>query len=289
MKGSLLTSIEGPNDSQVHRLVFSQDGRFLAVTHNSQKVDIWDLSLIHRRLREIGLDAGFPDNFGGDTRAGEVATIDRIEVRGADAAGLRLLAARRTLREAAVSFRQMFEPDLTDPEELRQRGIAWWRLGFVRLATADHRASLSRRPDSATTANSLAWNLVASPGRGDPDEAVRWARKAVELEPLPGYRNTLGTALYRAGQLSQAAVELERNVAENSPSIGFDHVVLAMCRQRMGRPDSARLELIRARRWQASVSLRDSMEAQELRDLIREAEALLNGSLPDFPPSIFSP
>jgi len=48
------------------------------------------------------------------------------------------------------------------------------------------------------------------PGRGGADEAVRWARKAVELEPDPNYRNTLGAALYRAGHFAEAGLELKK-------------------------------------------------------------------------------
>jgi WD40 repeat protein len=73
--GHQLAAIDGPSESQVYRLVFSPDGRFLAVTRNSQKVDLWDLSLIRHRLEEMGLVAGFPDSFWGHSQAGPRPSI----------------------------------------------------------------------------------------------------------------------------------------------------------------------------------------------------------------------
>ena len=107
--GHELAAIDGPSESQVYRLVFSPDGRFLAVTRNSQKVDLWDLSLIRLRIQEMGLVAGFPDSFGGSSQAVTLPSIERIEVRGADPVGLRLLAARQTLHEAGFAIRRLFD------------------------------------------------------------------------------------------------------------------------------------------------------------------------------------
>ncbi len=99
----------------------------------------------------------------------------------------------------------------------------------------------------------LAWCLVSVPGRGDANEAIGWARKAVELvQPNNAdYRNTLGAALYRAGRFAEAAGELERNIAQNTQTCGYDWVFLAMCRQRLGQAEPARYALERARKWRA--------------------------------------
>ena len=247
--GHELAAIDGPSESQVHRLVFSPDGRVLAVTRNSQKVDLWDLSLIRLRLEEMGLVSGFPDSFGGHSQAGPRLSIERIEVRGADPVGLRLLAARQTLNEAACAIRRLFDDDLFDADELAERGQLWTRLEHWQQAANDYRRSLARDPNSAAVANELAWCLSSAPGRGDADEAVRWARKAVALVPSDvDYRNTLGVALYRAGRFAEAAVELERDVAQGGRMVGYDWVFLAMCRQRLGQPVSARIALARRRR-----------------------------------------
>jgi WD40 repeat protein/Tfp pilus assembly protein PilF len=283
-----IASLKGSDDSQLHCIVFSPDGRFLAASHVDQKVDLWDLSLIRQRLQELDLVAGFPDVFCGSATASDPSEIDRIEVHGADQAGLRILAARQTLREAGFALRGLLEPGLTDVEELRRRGEVWYKLGQWRMAAAVCRASLTRRPQSALTADNLAWYLCSMPGRGDPDEAVRWARKAVELEPgNPGYTNTLGVALYRAGRFAEAAEELVRNASKGYRSAGYDWVFLAMSRQRLGQVDAARSALTRALDWQAkAIGLRPD-EAAEFQSFLLEARAILDGSPPDLPHEVF--
>jgi len=283
--GRDLASFQGTNEAQVQALVFSPDGRLLAVSHNDQKVDLWDLSLIRRLLQELDLVAGFPDIDAGNSSGGDPPTIDRIDVRGADPAGLRLLAARQTLREAAVG---LFDTGLTDTEELQQRGFLRLKLGLWYLAAVDFRAFLARNPDSELVANTLAWCLASKPGRGNADEAVRWARKAVEL--VPGdtdYRNTLGAALYRAGRYAEAALELERDIAASAPMIGFDWVFLAMCQQRLGQSASARIALARAEGWRPVADRLDPDHSATFHTLFEEARAVVDGPLPDLPPAVF--
>ena len=85
--------------------------------------------------------------------------------------------------------------------------------GELAAGRADYRASLARRPDSELHRLPLARCLVSGPGRGDPDEAVRWARMAVDAEARDApYRHILGLALYRAGRFAEAAAELEPNI-----------------------------------------------------------------------------
>jgi tetratricopeptide (TPR) repeat protein len=283
-----IASLRGSDDSQLHCIVFSPDGRFVAVSHLDQKVDLWDLSLIRRRLQELELVAGFPDVFGGSTAAGDSPEIDRIEVHGADQAGLRILAARQTLREAGFVLRGLLEPGLTDAEELRRRGVVWYRLRQWRMAAADCRASLSRRPQSALTADHLAWVLCSMPGRGDHEEALRWARRAVELEPgNPNYTNTLGVALYRAGRFTEAAEELVRNASKDHRFAGYDWVFLAMCRQRLGQVDAARSALTKALDWQAKAIGLSPDQTTEFQIFLLEARDALDGSPPDLPPEVF--
>ena len=87
--------------------------------------------------------AGLPDIFGGaGAAAGEPPAVDRIEVAGADPAGLKLLATRQVLRDAWIGFQAMWSPRLEDSEELVARGDRWNRLGHWRLAEADYRAAL---------------------------------------------------------------------------------------------------------------------------------------------------
>jgi serine/threonine protein kinase/WD40 repeat protein len=286
--GRLLAYLESPNESSIYCIVFSPDGRYLAISRTDQKIDLWDLSSIRLRLEELNLAEGLPDAFGGSATDGDVARIDRVEVQGVDQAGLRLLAVRQTLREAGFAFRGLLDAGLADAEESRTRAYRWLRLGQWRRAAADFRASLARRPDSASTANSLAWCLSSVPGRGDADEAVRWAQKAVELEPgNADYRNTLGAALYRDGRFAESAVELERDIASNPPQVGLDWVFLAMCKERLGLAAEARLALGQASRWSRERSWDFPDQVAEFHALLHEAQTVLDDSLPDFPSTVF--
>jgi Tfp pilus assembly protein PilF len=126
------------------------------------------------------------------------------------------------------------------------------------------------------------------PGHGDRDEAVRWARKAIEFEPgNPDYSNTLGVALYRAGRFAEAAEELGRNASKEHPFAGYDWVFLSMCRQRLGQADAARSALTRALDWQAKAIGLGPDQTAEFQTILLEARAVLDGSLPDFPPEVF--
>ncbi len=286
--GRVLASLNAPDGVLTACLVFSPDGRFLAAGRSDQQVDVWDLSTIRDRLVELSLATGIPDIFGGRATSGDEPTVDRIEVEGADAAGLRLLAVRQTLREARSAVQVLLDPDLADAEELRTRAGRWLTLGRWRMAAADYRASLARSPDSAFAANGLAWCLVSLPGRGNTDEAIRWARKALDLVPEEtAFRNTLGAALYRAGRFAEAAAELEQNIARNADQIGYDWVLLSMCRQRLGRGALARTALDQALRWRNAASGMAAAQSAEFDALLQEAESVLNGSLPDLPADVF--
>ena len=93
--GRVLASLDAPEQSPTYGLAFSPDGRFLAVAQTDQRVHIWDLVLIRRRLEELGLAAGLPDSFAGDATSGDPTAVERIEVEGADPAGIKLLAIRQ--------------------------------------------------------------------------------------------------------------------------------------------------------------------------------------------------
>jgi eukaryotic-like serine/threonine-protein kinase len=285
--GKILAVLESPGLSLIYCLEFSPDGRFLAVSRSDQRVDLWDLKLIQHRLASLSLGGDLPTVFEGATQS--TVPIDRIEVHGAGPAGLRALAARHTVTTAVYNFLLFLEPNLSDPEELVQRGSRWLRLGHWKQAVADFRASLKRRGDSAYTANELAWALVSIPGRGNTAEALAWARKAVEMVPESGdYHNTLGVALYRAGRFSEAAEELERNSPRNKKDVGFDLVFLSMCRQRLGQTAKARNALEQARQWQAGVARMTPSQAAQFEQFVSEAELVLTGILPDLPSDVFA-
>ena len=287
--GGVLATLEAPDSTWPASVAFSPDGRYLAAAQSDQRVNLWDLSSIRRRLEALHLATGFPDIFGGSGTSVTVPMVERVEVEGTDAVGLKLLMVRHALRQAGFAFRVLLDPELDDAEELFRRGDLWDRLGRWRLSAADYRASLARRPDSTWAANNLAWRVASVPGRGDAEEALRWARKAVALMPgSAACRNTLGVAFYRAGHFAEAADILESNASRN-PDAGFDWIFLAMCQQRLGQADRARTALDKALRWRAMASPITPSLAAEFRTIHQEAASVLDGTLPDLPANVFAP
>ena len=167
------------------------------------------------------------------------------------------------------------------------RGDRWDRLGHWRLAAADYRAALSRRPEFDSANHALARLLAQEPGRGDIEEAVRRARLAADPQPSdPHLRQTLGLALYRAGRFAEAA-----SVAESNYRLawaGTSRLVLAMSRQRMGQAAAARAALAEAVRWRAVQTDFLPDRAAAFDRLLREARSVLDGTLSDLPADVFA-
>ena len=63
---------------------------------------------------------------------------------------------------------------------------------------------------------------------------------------------------------------------------------LAMCRQRLGQTQEARAALEAARDWQKAVARLSPSDSREFAEFVREADALLNGSLPALPADVFA-
>lgn len=90
--------------------------------------------------------------------------------------------------------------------------------------------------------NSLAWHLSSDrrlPVR-EPAVAVRLARKAVELAPeSANIRNTLGVALYRAGDWASAIEELTRSKELEKRDSAFNSFFLAMAHRQLDHQKEA--------------------------------------------------
>jgi serine/threonine protein kinase/WD40 repeat protein len=286
--GRVLAALEPPDPAPIHFLTFSPDGRHLAVVQADQLVHLWDLDRIRRELDELGLAAGLPDAFGAAAgAAGDPTAVDRIGVAGADPAGLALLGIRQVLREAWAGFRALSDPGL-DAEGLVERGGRWDRLGYWRLAAADYRAALARRPNSPAASHALARLLADEPSRGDADEAVRRARAALgRWRARSDDRRTLALALYRAGRLAEAAFLLESDLPRDPNEAGLAWLLLAMSRQRLGQAVAARAALAEAVRWRAARPRIDPGLSAEFDRRLREARSLPGWPLPDLPADVF--
>jgi serine/threonine protein kinase/WD40 repeat protein/tetratricopeptide (TPR) repeat protein len=140
------------------------------------------------------------------------------------------------------------------------------------------REALDLAPEYAEAHNNLAWLLLTKPQNpGDADEALRHARKAIELTAdQPVYLNTLSVALYRNGQPAEAVPVLEKSLAAGKGrSDGFNLFFLAMCHAKLGEPDKAKDCFDRAVKWTEAQKNLAARHLEELKAFRAEAEAAL--------------
>lgn len=127
-------------------------------------------------------------------------------------------------------------------ENLRQR--AHLLLAFIHdvrdqpdLAIAEYRAVLATDPDNLQANNNLA--VMLTQNDGDPEEALRLARRAVQDAPdNPIILETLATAQLHAGQLAEAAQTMDR-VLELDPGNPEWQIRLAEIRLAQGDREQA--------------------------------------------------
>jgi tetratricopeptide (TPR) repeat protein len=156
------------------------------------------------------------------------------------------------------------------PEDDAALGAALGETGRYEEAIGVLRRAVESAPHSRAL-NSLAWILATCPEEAlrRPDEAVELARRAAAAAPGEwAIRNTLGVALYRAGQFQEAIVELRKS--QRLGGGACDGLLLAMAHWKLGREETARW-------WLAhSVGRLKTEPANEEIDRFRaEAEALL--------------
>ena len=91
------------------------------------------------------------------------------------------------------------------------------------------------------TAYLVARTCALAPDAG-PDAAVlvQIAERAVQAEPAPHYRHTLGLAQYRARDFDKATEQLHQSIERDWDANAANWLVLAMVHQRLGRIDEAR-------------------------------------------------
>lgn len=105
-----------------------------------------------------------------------------------------------------------------------------------KLAGAAARDSIQKAlqldPKNAAAHNHLAWLLATGAQEvRDPQQAVGHARQAVAINgELPTYHNTLGVALYRAGEFAESTSMLKHSLEQTTgPATAYDLVFLALC------------------------------------------------------------
>ncbi len=126
----------------------------------------------------------------------------------------------RTLLAAALSLACAYAPGQSSSswEQQRQAAITLQQQGQLDQAESAWQAILKSHPADADACANL--GVIASQQQHYP-EAVRYYRKAAAIRPsMPGLRMNLGLALFKAGDMKEAArvfVSLYRHAPPNSP------------------------------------------------------------------------
>lgn len=171
-------------------------------------------------------------------------------------------------REAEAELQQVFS---------RTPRNASAEILMARLKTSEHdfagavtlyRNALDARPRDPAALNNVAYLLAED--MGQPDAALDYAQRAVELNPAsPDYAGTLGWVLYRKGLYRQAAENLLRSVTEDRDDRRGNAVVrkyhLAMAYAKTGDMLRGKQVLAQALRQNA-----DLPEAEKARAALHE-------------------
>jgi serine/threonine protein kinase/tetratricopeptide (TPR) repeat protein len=202
--------------------------------------------------------------------------------------GLSLVLAQRSRPAEAEAARQhglarveKLAAGLTSPQSATDRARALsayakllHRAGRYSEAAQAFRQALELGPANTFALNDFAAFLADCPDPTCrvPPEAVALARKAVAQAPDDGmFLNTLGIALYRAGEWKEALAVLQKSINLRNGGTGADELLLAMVQWRSGEKDQARRRYDQAARWTKANKPND----QDLRRLRVEAAMLL--------------
>ena len=110
---------------------------------------------------------------------------------------------------------------------------AWLWLGMLEESTGNHTAAIAdfRKvlevdSNNATALNNIAYLLAENANK--PDEALKYAEKAVELAPeSPEFQDTLGWVLYRKGLYEVSVGHLERGASKTTDVRSQYHLAMA--------------------------------------------------------------
>jgi tetratricopeptide (TPR) repeat protein len=172
------------------------------------------------------------------------------------------------------------------------RGTVREALGDQEQARADREKASSLLPWDPTALNNRAWTYATGPiDQRDPERAVMLMRRVVALAPgVQETLNTLGVALYRAGQYAEAVSVLDRSRAAGKGEVdAYDLFFLAMAHHRLGHRHQARGYYDQAVRWLAAHKSLPDLYTTELTAFRAEAEAVLAGPTSEMPASVFAP
>jgi serine/threonine protein kinase/WD40 repeat protein/Tfp pilus assembly protein PilF len=279
--GRSFANLQAPNTEPIHWLGFTPDGSQLLVGSGMYgHVHVWDLRLVGRQLRDLGLDWNLP-------LAAESPPVDakpmKVELKlGDHEVGLRVYeqlvggyghykAKRWSEAAAACSQAIELQPDHACAWEMR--GQVYQRLGQWDKAIADASKAVELAEGDPRLLNNLAWMLVTCPeSHQDVSRALRLAERAVQLTPEQGvYWNTLGVAHYRAGNWKEVIEALAKSMELRRGGDSFDFFFLAMAHWRLKQHEQARQWYAKAIEWMDKHQPKD----EESRRFRSEAAELL--------------
>jgi len=256
--GREVAMLEDPNLDSTDQVVFTPDGTRLIALNSVKGIHVWDLRLIRRQLKELGLDWDWPEfapaEMSDKPRAPGAGTPFRIQVIRLYEHGVEL-AQKGLLDEAAVEFREAIR---VTPDDVNARNAL------------------------ALLLNNQAWVLAThpEPKNRDAGRAVKLAREAVELLPNHGcYWNTLGVAHYRAGNWKEAIAALDTSLGFLAgEQESFNTFFLAMSHWQLEHKDEARTWYDRGVTWiekNRTILDKDKPHDEELGRFRAEAQELL--------------
>jgi tetratricopeptide (TPR) repeat protein len=191
-------------------------------------------------------------------------------------------------REAAQDMIQAIDSGAEDV-------MVWYKAALLCLKAADGSAYARLRQDllrkygditEAEASNALAYLCVLAPDAGqDVGKVVDISRRDVAASPGDyAFRNTLGAALYRAGDFNQSIREFQEAIKLHGKGGGHsDWLFLSMACRRLGRDDEARRWLQKVDQEAREAQIREGEVARawhqrvHLEILRGEAEKLLSG------------
>jgi tetratricopeptide (TPR) repeat protein len=156
----------------------------------------------------------------------------------------KLLGIQENAKSAGSAFSVPMNAAFDVAEESIRQGKyeEAWRIYRQSLETTRRQLG-DRHPTTAAVMNYLAWAIASTSPPSDSlrKEAVELARQATDISPKDGgFQNTLGVALYRAGDWKGAVAALEKSVELDSGGDASDGFFLAMAHWQLGDKDAAR-------------------------------------------------
>ncbi|MBK9187504.1 MAG: protein kinase [Phycisphaerales bacterium] len=250
--GITLAELKGLSSTS-YSAAFSPDGTRIVTSSYNETARVWESVPYRERFPAIA------------------------RARAASARMTRIVEARIEAGESPESLRSTLAADAALTPEERTAAQA----ALFAITDEQHRVAKARAAE-AVPLNNAAWNTVRfAPVTAEAAaKALAEARHAVELAPDQGfYVNTLGVALYRAGEFAQALETLTRSETMNAKGTAgpqpSDIAFIAMAHWKLGHAEGAHAALARLRTLAAKDRWKNDDES---RRFLAEAEALIDPS-----------